>query len=149
MGRGIPDSNTAARPPFNSLPVSVKVMSMVFEHYPEGGGEMLLALALADFSDDDGGKVFPSITSLAKKTRQSERSVQYQLRRMEKSVLSRLQKSVRVVASGEENTSPPNTKSILNSSLKVQKKPLLAAMKVVIRKMHLPTFIVRVQILHR
>jgi len=44
---------------------------------------MLLALALADFSDDDGGKVFPSITSLAKKTRQSERSVQYQLRRME------------------------------------------------------------------
>jgi hypothetical protein len=63
--------------------MSVKVMSMVFEHYPEGGGEMLLALALADFSDDDGGKVFPSIPALAKKTRQSERSVQYQLRRME------------------------------------------------------------------
>lgn len=58
-------------------------MSMVFEHYPEGGGEMLLALALADFSDDEGGKVFPSILALAKKTRQSERSVQYQLRRME------------------------------------------------------------------
>ncbi len=58
-------------------------MSMVFEHYPEGGGEMLLALALADFSDDEGGKVFPSIPALAKKTRQSERSVQYQLRRME------------------------------------------------------------------
>lgn len=63
--------------------MSVKVMSMVFEHYPEGGGEMLLALALADFSDDEGGKVFPSIPALAKKTRQSERSVQYQLRRME------------------------------------------------------------------
>ncbi len=45
---------------------------------------MLLALALADFSDDDGGKVFPSIPALARKTRQSERSVQYQLRRMEK-----------------------------------------------------------------
>ncbi len=44
---------------------------------------MLLALALADFSDDEGGKVFPSIPALAKKTRQSERSVQYQLRRME------------------------------------------------------------------
>lgn len=58
-------------------------MSMVFEHYPEGGGEMLLALALADFSDDEGGRVFPSIPALAKKTRQSERSVQYQLRRME------------------------------------------------------------------
>lgn len=58
-------------------------MSMVFEHYPEGGGEMLLALALADFSDDEGGKVYPSIPALAKKTRQSERSVQYQLRKME------------------------------------------------------------------
>ncbi len=44
---------------------------------------MLLALALADFSDDEGGKIFPSIPALAKKTRQSERSVQYQLRRME------------------------------------------------------------------
>lgn len=44
---------------------------------------MLLALALADFSDDEGGKVFPSIPALAKKTRQSERSVQYQLRKME------------------------------------------------------------------
>ena len=44
---------------------------------------MLLALALADFSDDEGGRVFPSIPALAKKTRQSERSVQYQLRRME------------------------------------------------------------------
>ena len=44
---------------------------------------MLLALALADFSDDEGSKVFPSIPALAKKTRQSERSVQYQLRKME------------------------------------------------------------------
>ena len=44
---------------------------------------MLLALALADFSDDEGGKVFPSVLALAKKTRQSERSVQYQLRKME------------------------------------------------------------------
>ena len=43
---------------------------------------MLLALSLADFSDDDGGRIFPSIFTLAKKTRQSERNVQYQLKRM-------------------------------------------------------------------
>lgn len=65
--------------------MSIKVMTAVFDRYPEGGGEMLLALALADHASDDGRNVFPSIPSLAEKTRQSERSVQYQLRKMEKS----------------------------------------------------------------
>ena len=60
-------------------------MNMVFERYPNGGGEMLLALALADHSHDDGSNIYPSIAQLATKTRQSERAVQYQLRRMEES----------------------------------------------------------------
>ena len=64
--------------------MSVKVMSMVFEYYPEGGGEMLLALALADFADDDGSRIYPSVAALAKKTRQSERSIQYQIQKMMK-----------------------------------------------------------------
>lgn len=63
--------------------MSVKVMSMVFDRYPNGGGEMILALALADHAHDDGTSVYPSIKALAEKTRQSERTVQYQLRRME------------------------------------------------------------------
>lgn len=63
--------------------MSVKVMTAVFERYPNGGGEMLLALALADHASDDGTRVFPSIKALSDKTRQSERTVQYQLRRME------------------------------------------------------------------
>lgn len=63
--------------------MSVEVMTAVFKRYPNGGGEMLLALALADHADDSGNNVYPSIKTLAKKTRQSERSVQYQLRRME------------------------------------------------------------------
>lgn len=65
--------------------MSVKVMNAVFERYPNGGGEMLLALALADHASDDGSRVYPSIKALAEKTRQSERSVQYQLRRMQES----------------------------------------------------------------
>lgn len=65
--------------------MSVKVMNAVFERYPSGGGEMLLALALADHASDDGTRVYPSIKALAEKTRQSERSVQYQLRRMQES----------------------------------------------------------------
>lgn len=58
-------------------------MSLVFGHYPRGGGEMLLALALADHAHDDGTSIRPSISKLAEKTRQSERAVQYQLRAME------------------------------------------------------------------
>lgn len=64
--------------------MSVKVMGMVFERYPHGGGEMILALALADHSSDQGTGIYPSIASLAEKTRQSVRAVQYQLRGMEK-----------------------------------------------------------------
>lgn len=63
--------------------MSARVTGMVFDRYPNGGGEMLLALALADHAHDDGTHIFPSIARLAAKTRQSERSVQYQLRRME------------------------------------------------------------------
>ncbi len=63
--------------------MSVKVMTAVFERYPVGGGEMLLALALADHASDDGSRVYPSVKALAEKTRQSERAVQYQLRKMQ------------------------------------------------------------------
>lgn len=63
--------------------MSARVTGMVFDRYPNGGGEMLLALALADHAHDDGTHIFPSVAHLSSKTRQSERSVQYQLRRME------------------------------------------------------------------
>lgn len=65
--------------------MSIGVMDKVFRRYPNGGGEMLLALALADHADDGGNNIFPSVQKLAAKTRQSERTVQYQLRRMEES----------------------------------------------------------------
>ena len=63
--------------------MSVSVMSEVFKRYPVGDAEMLLALALADHADDHGEHIWPSVPSLAQKTRQSERSVQRQLRKME------------------------------------------------------------------
>lgn len=63
--------------------MSVRVMAIVFERYPNGGSEMLLALALADHAHDDGTHIWPEVATLASKTRQSTRSVQYQLRRME------------------------------------------------------------------
>src|SRR5687768_6181810 len=62
--------------------MSVKVMSMVFERYPVGGGELLLALAMADHARDDGTHIFPSIDALASKTRQSRSTVQRLTKRM-------------------------------------------------------------------
>lgn len=56
--------------------------SMVWERYPNGGGELTLALALADHAHDDGRHIFPTVDHLARKTRQSPRTVQYQLKCM-------------------------------------------------------------------
>jgi len=65
--------------------VSVKVMSLVWDHYPGGGGELLLALALADWASHDGTGIWASVPQMADKSRQSDRTVQYQLRRMRES----------------------------------------------------------------
>lgn len=62
--------------------MSVRVMSEVWMRYPAGGGERLLALALADHASDDGTRVYPSVSELARKTVQSERTVQRQLQAM-------------------------------------------------------------------
>lgn len=63
--------------------MSIKVMSMVWERYPASGGELLLALALADHCHDDGKSIYIGVQSLAHKTRQGVRTVQLQLRRMQ------------------------------------------------------------------
>lgn len=56
-------------------------MSIVWDpdRLPVGGGKLNLALALADFASDDGTRIFPAVRTLARKTRQSERTVQRQL----------------------------------------------------------------------
>lgn len=59
-------------------------MGLVWDHYPEGGGELLTALALADHADHDGGGIHPGVRGLSHKTRQSERTIQYHLGRMRK-----------------------------------------------------------------
>lgn len=63
--------------------MSAKVMGLVWDHYPEGGGEMLTALKLADNAHDDGTHIFPSVKTVALLTYQSERTVQRHLRAME------------------------------------------------------------------
>lgn len=65
--------------------MSIKIASLVWEHYPTGGGELLTALAYADHADDAGMGIRPSVAYIARKTRQSERTVQMHLAKMRES----------------------------------------------------------------
>lgn len=51
--------------------MSIRVMSLVWDRFPGSGSDLLTLLALADWSDDQG-RCFPSIASIARKTRLSE-----------------------------------------------------------------------------
>ncbi|WP_114176935.1 helix-turn-helix domain-containing protein [Burkholderia pyrrocinia] len=62
--------------------MSIKVQTMVWDRYPGEDHELLLALKLADFCDDNGEHIFPSIETMAEKTRRSARAVQYQIKSM-------------------------------------------------------------------
>jgi len=50
-------------------------MSLVWEHFPRGGSDLLAMLALADWSDDEG-RCFTSIAAIAAKTRLSRSQAQ-------------------------------------------------------------------------
>lgn len=68
--------------------MSVKVIGAVFDRYPVGGSEMLLAMVLADAALDDGRVLTDDLTDdltseLARKARQSCAAVRRNLRRME------------------------------------------------------------------
>jgi len=52
--------------------MSIKVMTLVWDRFPAAGSELLAMLALADWCSDDGGSLYPSIATLAKKIRVSE-----------------------------------------------------------------------------
>lgn len=60
--------------------MSIRQMSIVWECDCSGQDQALL-LALADFADDAGNQVYPSVRRLIWKTGQSERSVQRRLAR--------------------------------------------------------------------
>jgi hypothetical protein len=52
--------------------MSVKVMSLVWDNFKRGGSEKLAMLALADWCNDEGGSLHPSISGVAKKINVSE-----------------------------------------------------------------------------
>lgn len=51
--------------------MSIKLMSKVWEEAEVSGSELLVLLALADYANDDGTSIYPSMQSIAKKSRLS------------------------------------------------------------------------------
>lgn len=62
--------------------MSVKVMNWVWERSRATGGDLLVLLAIADHSGDDGSDAFPLVGSLAGKCRMSPRSIQRAVSRL-------------------------------------------------------------------
>lgn len=52
--------------------MSIRVMTNVWDNFPGSGSELLAMLALADWCNDDGGSLHPSIAAVARKIRTSE-----------------------------------------------------------------------------
>lgn len=62
--------------------MSIKVMNWVWDYSPARGTELLMMLAIADAASDDGTNAFPSVRTLARKTRLDGRTVQRIARRL-------------------------------------------------------------------
>ena len=65
--------------------MSARCSGNVWKYSQHKGSDLLVLLAIADFAKDDGSGAWPSVALLAEKTRLSERSVQYILRKLEAS----------------------------------------------------------------
>lgn len=63
--------------------MSIKVQSYVWEHSKAKGSALLLLLAIADHSHDDGKGAYPGLERLANKCRQTVRNTQILIRKLE------------------------------------------------------------------
>jgi hypothetical protein len=62
--------------------MAIEVQNRVWEHSRAKGTELLLLIKIADYANEQG-LAFPSVTTLAKKIRMSERSTQYALAKLQ------------------------------------------------------------------
>ena len=73
--------------------MSIYVMSRVWVASESTGSNRLILLAIADFANDEGD-AFPSVKTLAKKSRMSERTAQYAIQSLIKSGELRVDKGI-------------------------------------------------------
>lgn len=64
--------------------MSIRVMTAIWETCLYNGNRLVVLLALADWANDEGGRVFPSLETLAGKARLTVRTAQHCLRRLQK-----------------------------------------------------------------
>jgi hypothetical protein len=64
------------------MPMSVRVMSAVWQAKLTGPVEKIVLLALADHASDDGGNIYPSVPTLAEKCNVTDRHVRRVIKRM-------------------------------------------------------------------
>lgn len=62
--------------------MSIKVLNNVWQHSKQEGGALLVLLAIADFADDKG-QAFPSVDTISKKARLTERHTQRVIRKLQ------------------------------------------------------------------
>lgn len=63
--------------------MSIKAISRVWDSGAYDGTRLVLVLALADWANDRGGDIFPSVGTMARKIRKETRVVQHHLRALE------------------------------------------------------------------
>lgn len=63
--------------------MSLRVMSWVLDESPAKLGPRLVLLVLAEYAHDDGSKAFPSVATIQRKARMSERGTRDALRKLE------------------------------------------------------------------
>lgn len=63
--------------------MSIKVMTYVWDGLPFAGSDLLTMLALADWCDDRGGSLYPSVKAIADKVRVGEKHARNILRKFE------------------------------------------------------------------
>lgn len=63
--------------------MSVRVIDRVWSCGRYSGGTLIVLLAMADWANDDGGRVFPTVNQLAEKSRMTTRQVRTCIRQLE------------------------------------------------------------------
>ncbi len=114
--------------------MSIRVMTRVWEGYPgESSHDLLALLALADWSDDEG-RSFPSMATIGRKCRISERQAQRVLKRLAADGLVSILANEKGGGSGmtkrfqinlnklDKNVTPTGDKNDLEGCQKVQKR---------------------------
>lgn len=64
--------------------MSIKVMQMVWERLPMGGTELMVALKCADFGNDNGESIYPSVRTISRFARVSESQGRRAIRKLER-----------------------------------------------------------------